>query len=209
MTSGVETASKVDRGELDRSVLEGFRRGDDDAIRAVYQRYAGPVYAVARGVLREDDLAAEAVQETFVRAWRASATYDPNRRIAPWLYMIARRVAIDLYRSHRKMFAGPPDDDAIVVMPPELDTVWEAYQVRAAVERLPDDERTIVKLQHFEQLSHHEIATRLSIPIGTVKSRSFRAHRRLAGWLKSICGFEGTTERPVAYGQRQLGSASR
>jgi RNA polymerase sigma factor (sigma-70 family) len=206
--TAVETEQN-ERGELDRATLDGFRRGEEDAVRAVYARYAGPVYAVARGILREDDLAAEAVQETFVRAWRAAATYDANRRLAPWLYMIARRVAIDLYRSHRKMFAGPPDDDAVVVLPPELDTVWEAYQVRAAVERLPADERTIVRLQHFEQLSHHEIAGRLGIPIGTVKSRSFRAHRRLAEWLRSICGFEGTTERPLAYRQSRLGSASR
>jgi RNA polymerase sigma factor (sigma-70 family) len=204
--TGVGAESAATRGELDRETLEGFRRGEDDAVRAVYGRYAGPVYAVARGVLREDDLAAEAVQETFVRAWRAAATYDPNRRLAPWLYMIARRVAIDLYRAYRRTAAGPPDDNAIIALPPELDTIWEAYQVRCAVQRLPDDERAIVRLQHFEQLSHPEIADRLGIPIGTVKSRSFRAHRRLAEWLWSTCGFDGAT---VRHGRSRLGSASR
>jgi len=64
--------------------------------------------------------------------------------------------------------------------------LWEAHQVRLAVKRLPPNERDIVRLQHFAQLSHREIAVELGLPIGTVKSRSYRAHRRLAGWLRSL-----------------------
>jgi len=166
----------------------------------VYARFAGPVYAAAHSVLRDHDLATEAVQETFVRAWRAAAKYDPRRGLAPWLYVMARRVAIDIYRSRRHLVDGPPAENAIVTLPPELDTIWEAYQVRAAVDRLPVEERTVVRLCHFEQLSHVEIAARLDIPIGIVKSRSHRAHRRLAAWLRPLCDVdEATSERSLAY----------
>lgn len=189
----VERAS----AELPPEQIEAFRRGEDDGVRAVYRRFAGPVYAAAHSVLRDHDLATEAVQETFVRAWRAAASFDPRRGLAPWLYAIARRVAIDIYRSRRHLSGGPPDDDALVTLPPEMDTIWEAFQVRAAVDRLPAEERDIVRLAHFEELSHVEIATRLDIPVGTVKSRSHRAHRRLATWLRTLCDREEAT---VTYG---------
>jgi len=183
--------------DLAPELIDAFCRGEDDGVRAVYARYAGPVYTAAHSILRDHDLAAEAVQETFVRAWRAAAKYDPRRGLAPWLYVIARRVAIDIHRSRRHLAAGPPDDNAIVTLPPELDTIWEAYQVRAAVDRLPADERAVVRLYHFEQLSHVEIAARLDIPVGTVKSRSYRAHRRLAAWLRPLCGIEDATAEPA------------
>jgi RNA polymerase sigma-70 factor (ECF subfamily) len=187
--TGVTAAPQRGSGqpELDPALLDAFRRGDDEGVRAVYARFSGPVYTVAQAILRDHDLATEAVQETFVRAWRSAAKYDPCRELAPWLYVIARRVSIDLYRSRRRHSAGPPEYDAIVALPPELDTIWEAYQVRAAVDRLPAEERIVVRLGHFEQLSHAEIAARLGVPIGTVKSRSHRAHRRLAEWLEPLC----------------------
>jgi RNA polymerase sigma-70 factor (ECF subfamily) len=192
--------------DLPPELVDAFRRGEDAGVRAVYARYAGPVYAAAYSALHDHDLATEAVQETFVRAWRSAAKYDPSRGLAPWLYVIARRVAIDIYRSRRHLSDGPPDDNAIVTLPPELDTIWEAYQVRAAVDRLPADERVVVRLSHFEQLSHPEIAARLDIPLGTVKSRSHRAHRRLADWLRPLCAVEETA---IAYRHSDDAGAAR
>jgi RNA polymerase sigma-70 factor (ECF subfamily) len=196
--------------DLPPEFIDAFRRGEDAGVRAVYARFAGPVYAAAHSVLHDHDLATEAVQETFVRAWRSAAKYDPRRGLAPWLYVIARRVAIDIHRSRRHLADGPPDDNAIVTLPPELDTIWEAFQVRAAVDQLPADERAVVRLSHFEQLSHPEIAARLDIPLGTVKSRSHRAHRRLADWLRPLCGNEETTIEPaVAYRHSDDAGAAR
>ncbi len=182
--------------ELPPPVLEAFRRGEDAGVRAAYERFSGPVYAVALSVLGDRELAAEAVQETFVRAWRASARYDPSRALGPWLFTIARRVAVDLWRAGRRTTGTPPEEDSVVVLPAELDVVWEAYQVRSAVERLPADERAVVRLQHFDQLTHTEIATHLGLPVGTVKSRSHRAHRRLAAWLEPLCRTSAEPDPP-------------
>ena len=71
-------------------------------------------------------------------------------------------------------------------MPIAFERTWEAFEVRAALDQLPSDEREVVRLAHFEGLTHSEIADRLDVPVGTVKSRSFRAHRRLAGLLAHL-----------------------
>lgn len=196
--------------ELPPPLLEAFRRGEDSGVRAVYERFSGPVYAVAVSVLGDRELAADAVQEVFVRAWRAADRYDPGQELAPWLFTIARRVAIDLWRSRRRTPVRPLDDDAVVQLPPDLAAMWEAHQVRSAVDRLPPEEREIVGLSHFGQLSHAEIAARLGVPLGTVKSRSYRAHRRLAEWLRPLCTIEPEPEEsPASYSDQTDPGARR
>jgi RNA polymerase sigma-70 factor (ECF subfamily) len=74
-------------------------------------------------------------------------------------------------------------DPAIVTLPPSAEQVYDVWEVRRAVDELPPEERDIVRLQHFDGLTHQEVADRLGIPLGTVKSRSYRAHQRLAGAL--------------------------
>jgi RNA polymerase sigma-70 factor (ECF subfamily) len=64
--------------------------------------------------------------------------------------------------------------------------MWEAWEVRAAIDRLSEDERNVIEATHFKGLSHEEAAAELGVPVGTVKSRSHRAHRRLAGLLAHL-----------------------
>jgi RNA polymerase sigma factor (sigma-70 family) len=172
------------RPAVDRGVRARFRDGDPNAVRTVYRAYGSLVYAVAFRVLGDRGSCEEATQQTFLRAWRAAASFDASRELGPWLAMIARRVAIDLYRREAIRASGPlesvaPDDPAIVTQP-ATDAVLDMWEVRRAVSELPAEQREVVRLQHFEGLAHDEIATRLGVPVGTVKSRSFRAHRRLA-----------------------------
>jgi len=171
-------------GVVDRAMLEQFRDGDALAVKAVYDEFGGPVYALSLSVLRDPDLAADATQQTFLKAWRASATYDPEREFRPWIYAIARRTAIDIYRKRKRIV--PSDDIDGATTSPGLETAWEVFEVRAALDRLPDAERVVVQLSHLEGLTHAEIAARLGIPIGTVKSRSHRAHQRLAALLSHV-----------------------
>jgi RNA polymerase sigma-70 factor (ECF subfamily) len=169
---------------VDREVLERFRLGDEAAVKAVYDRFGGPVFALSMSILGEHGLAADATQQTFIKAWRAASTYDAERSFAPWIYAIARRTAIDLYRRRSRLVVS--DEVDIPSFPPGLETVWEVFEVRAALDRLPDEERQVVKLSHFDGFTHVEIAQRLDIPVGTVKSRSHRAHRRLVEMLKHV-----------------------
>jgi len=176
---------------LTREEIAGFRTGDPDSVRVLYRAYGGLVYAVAHRTLGSRELAQEATQQTFVKAWQAASSFDPERELGPWLATIARRTAIDL---HRRESRRPTDelseavlnDQAVVDLPPGIDRAYDVWAVREAIEALPDDERTIVRLQHLEELTQAEVAERLGIPIGTVKSRSYRAHRTLAARLQHL-----------------------
>jgi RNA polymerase sigma-70 factor (ECF subfamily) len=124
----------------------------------------------------------DAVQQTFLQAWRALARFDANRPLSAWLYAICRRVCIDEYRksSRAPRLAGGDEEIDGVVNGSSLEREWTVWEVRRAVDELPPDEREVVRLSDFEGWTLSEIAEKLGLPLGTVKSRSFRAHRRLA-----------------------------
>jgi RNA polymerase sigma-70 factor (ECF subfamily) len=179
------------RSMLDAGVLDAFRRGEGDAVRALYREYGRLAFSVALRTLGHRDLAEEATQQTFVQAWRAADRLDPGRDPGPWLATIARRAAIDIFRREQRRATETlsdlaPDDPAVTTLPPDIDRWHDRWQVRRAIDELVEDEREVVRLQHLEGLTHAEIAERLGVPVGTVKSRSHRAHRRLAASLAHL-----------------------
>jgi RNA polymerase sigma-70 factor (ECF subfamily) len=173
---------------VDADLLAAFRRRDPQAVRTMYREYGRLVYTVALRALGRADLAEDATQQTFVRAWQAADRIDVDRDPAPWLATIAKRVAIDIYRREARRSADAlddvaADDNSLVTLPPELDTLDAVWRVRRAIDSLPSDESAIVRMQHLDGMTHSEISESLEIPLGTVKSRSSRAHRRLASLL--------------------------
>ena len=165
-----------------------FRQGDPDAVRSVYRSHGRLVHAVAYRVLGDRGLAEEATQLTFVKAWRAAQSFDESRELGPWLAAIARRVAIDLYRREALRTADPIEsvpaaDPSLVAAPQSAEAIYDVWEVRQAVAELPADEQEVVRLQHLDGFTHAQIAERLGVAVGTVKSRSFRAHKRLATML--------------------------
>ena len=174
----------------DADLASWFASGEADSVRVVYQTYGRLVFAIAYRVLGDTGLAEDATQQTFVQAWRAAGTYDPSRALGAWLTTIAKRVAIDVHRRerrHRNLDNIDTSDSAsLVTLPPSAEQIHDVAEVRRALDELPPTERDLIRMQHFDELSHAEIAERLEIPLGTVKSRTFRAHRRLAGILSDL-----------------------
>ena len=163
--------------------------GDVGVVRELYKTYGRLMFAVAYRVLDNRILAEEATQEAFLQAWRARSSFDVSRDVRPWLCTIAHRAAIDVRRREARQFhidldAASHRDE--MVSHPDFDAAWATWRVREAVDELPDDERTVVRLQHFEGHSLPEIASGLGVPLGTVKSRTHRAHRRLAAALSGL-----------------------
>jgi RNA polymerase sigma-70 factor (ECF subfamily) len=169
---------------VDAEVLQRFRDGEEEAVKTVYERFRGPVFAISLSILRDHGLASDSTQQTFIKAWQGAASYDIHREFGPWIYAIARRTAIDIYRKQSRSLVS--DDVDSVDISPGLDAVWEMFEVRSAVDQLPDDERQVMRLSHFEGLTHAQIAKHMGIPIGTVKSRSHRAHQRLIELLDHL-----------------------
>jgi RNA polymerase sigma-70 factor (ECF subfamily) len=176
---------------LDPAVMERFRAGDDDAVRALYRQYGRLVFTIALRILGNRQLAEDATQQTFLQAWRAASSFESDKDPAPWLATITRRVAIDIQRSEARrpstsLEVTSADEPALVSLPPSAESVWETWQVREAIDGLQPEEREVVRLQHIEGHSQSEIATQLGIALGTVKSRSHRAHQHLATRLKHL-----------------------
>jgi RNA polymerase sigma factor (sigma-70 family) len=185
----------------DAELASRFASGDADSVRVVYQTYGRLVFTIAFKVLGDTGLAEDATQQTFVQAWRAAGSYDPSRALAAWLTTIAKRVAIDVYRReqrHRNLDnIDTADSTSLVTLPPSIERMHEVAEVRRALDELPTTDRDLIRMQHFDELSHAEIADELEIPLGTVKSRTFRAHRRLAGILAHLRAEPGDSA-PVA-----------
>lgn len=166
--------------------MRRFGDGDPEAVRQIYSRYGRAVFTVAFRSLGDRGLAEEAVQQTFLQAWRAAGRFESDRDPGPWLYAIARRVAIDLYRRERRHQTADKPDAEFAILSPSFEGTWEAWEVRSALEELSDEERAIMRATHYLGLTHEETAERLGIPVGTVKSRSYRAHQRMAGLLAHL-----------------------
>jgi RNA polymerase sigma factor (sigma-70 family) len=176
------------RSPFDQAALVAFSQHDPEAVRALYLQYGRLVYAVAYRVLGRRDLAEDASQQTFLRAWQAADRIDVDRDPAAWLATIAKRAAIDIARREARRPASAiddvsPHDRAVVSLPPELGTLDAVWRVRRAIDELAPDEAAIVRLQHLDGMTHAEVAEKLGVPLGTVKSRSHRAHQKLAELL--------------------------
>jgi RNA polymerase sigma-70 factor (ECF subfamily) len=177
----------IDRDDHDLAVR--FHDGDPDAIREVYRRFSGPMYALSRSLLADREHAKDAVQQTFLQAWRAAGRFDPDRSLAAWLHQICRRVCIDRYRRERKAAAAVTPNGSVgdvATEGPSMESTWTTWEVRRAIDDLPALEREVVRLAHLEGWSFTQIAERLEVPVGTVKSRSHRAHRRMVSALAHL-----------------------
>ncbi len=172
--------------DADGLLLRSFAAGDPEAVRQLYHDYGRAVFTAAYSALRDRSLAEEAVQLTFLQAWRAAERFDTQRSPGPWLYAIARRVAVDLYRRERRHQGSEPLEADIAVLPASFETTWQAWEIRLALEEMPKAQRDVIEATHFLGLTQEETAEHLGLALGTVKSRSHRAHRRLAQLLAHL-----------------------
>ncbi|MDP3984955.1 MAG: RNA polymerase sigma factor [Acidimicrobiia bacterium] len=174
-----------------KRMMKRLAAGDPDALQSLYDRYGRAVFTVCLRALGDRVLAEDATQQAFFQAWRGAYTFDVDRDPAPWLYAIARRAAVDVFRRerrHRQPFSIEErlDEREMAVLPPSFEGMWEAWEVRTAVDRLTVEERDVIKATFFLGLTHQETADTLGIPLGTVKSRTHRAHRHLADLLAHV-----------------------
>jgi RNA polymerase sigma-70 factor, ECF subfamily len=167
----------------DDAVLALLARSDEAALAELYDRYGGPAYRLALRVLRDATLAQDAVQDAFLTAWRTAPSFDPRRGSVPsWLLTLVHRRAVDVVR-HEDRRRAVPLDDAPVAAGDATDEAAEVRELRrvvqAALEQLTPLEREALELAYYGGLSQSEIAEKLGVPLGTVKSRMFAGLARL------------------------------
>ena len=157
-------------------------------ISTLYDRYSRTVFGVGLKILGDRSLAEELVQEVFLKVWRSSRTFDSSRgSFSTWLYRVTRSCAVDLYRKYAHKVRPIPDGDPHIAAVPDsspgpqeiVDDSWLSWRVSRALEELDAAHREVIELAYFESLSQREISERTGVPIGTVKTRTARAFKRL------------------------------
>lgn len=157
-------------------------------VRAAYAAHSGELFGFAVRSLGDAGLAEEAVQETFLRAWRAGERFDPELgSLRTWLFAILRNVVIDLSRA-RAARPGVADGGTEPSVEP-LEEALHAWQVEEAMRRIGEQHRRILVETYYRGRPYAEVAAELSIPEGTVKSRVYYGLRALRVALEEI-GYE-------------------
>jgi RNA polymerase sigma-70 factor (ECF subfamily) len=163
-------------------------RNDDDAARRIYRKYRMELFRFGVHVLHDQGLAEEMVQETFIKFCQQARNYDAKRGpVRGWLFTMARSVAYDIARRPSSRPFLPVED---FQLPPQYDSVDEALTVLTvdqALDKLPSIYNDVMRLVR-DGFTHSEIARRLGIPIGTVKSRMAKAADTLRSELASLRG---------------------
>jgi RNA polymerase sigma-70 factor (ECF subfamily) len=169
----------------DGQLIVRVAAGDRGAFDELHGRYSRAVLGLALRRLGDRGRAEDATQDAFVAIWRSARTYDPARgRGAPWLYAVARNAITDGLRRTPEPVADQEDGPGREPDPSdEAERSWTAWRIHRALEDLPDHERPVIELAYWRGLSQSEIAERLEIPLGTVKTRTRSALSRLADAL--------------------------
>ena len=158
------------------------------ALSALYDRYSRTVYGVGLKILGDRSSAEELVQDVFLKVWRSSSTFDPSRSsFSTWLYRVTRSCAFDLYRKRASRVHQMPDGEPHIAAVrdssdgPEqiVDESWLSWRVSRALEVLDVAHREVIELAYFDGLSQREISQRTGVPLGTVKTRTASAFKRL------------------------------
>jgi RNA polymerase sigma-70 factor (ECF subfamily) len=164
--------------------------GDLRAFEELHARYGRAILGLALRRIGDRGRAEDATQDAFVAVWRSARTYDPDRGSGTsWLYAVARNAITDRLRRTPEPAAEPVETPSADPGPPdEAEASWTAWRVHRALEVLPEHERPVIELAYWGGLSQSEIAGRLDLPLGTVKTRTRSALARLADALEEELG---------------------
>jgi RNA polymerase sigma-70 factor (ECF subfamily) len=167
---------------------------DPQTEHRLYDQYSEAAYSLAVRIVRDRDLAADVVQDAFLAVWKQASRFDARRgQPSTWILTLTHHKAVDIVRREDRRRAEPLDDAraAAAVDPatPVDERAWLGVareQVRTALSRLPDPHREVLELAYFEGYTQSELAERLALPLGTVKSRTFAAMASLRGSLQEM-----------------------
>ncbi len=176
---------RVPGAPSDETLVRQAQRGDRGAFDELVRRHRDRVYAVVLRLTRNPDDAEDALQETFISAYRGLGSFGSRARVSTWLYRIATNRALDVI-NRRKATTSLDAEEAPQVAAGSDD--FEQAALRRALEqalaRLPEEFRVAVVLSDVAGLTPTEMAEVLELPVGTMKSRVFRARAQLATMLR-------------------------
>ena len=186
-----------DQDRNDRDLAVRVQKGDRDSFTDLVSAYQGRIFNFTYQFFRNEDLAAELTQETFLRVFRFMKRYDPKKKFSTWIYSIAKNICIDEYRRMKRgktvsMDEVPPgalvsDGEARHLKDPSYISMKmeERMFIEESIALLPEKYRMAIILCYFQELSYQEIGDVLGISLNLVKVRIFRAKKRLLEIIKA------------------------
>ena len=171
----------------DEALVALAARGDESALAELYDRVGRVAYGLALRIVRDERLAEDAVQEGFLAVWRTAGAFRAERaKASTWILTLVHRRAVDLVRREERRRTEPlPDELPLRVgqaAEPTDEAAWLRYErerVQVALAQLPDTQREAIELAYYGGYSQSELAERLGVPLGTIKSRMFAGLARL------------------------------
>jgi RNA polymerase sigma factor (sigma-70 family) len=164
-------------------LLEAIAAGDDEALGALYDRFGRVAYGLALRILHDRALAEDAVQEAFLAIWRSADSYRRERsKPGTWILTLVHRRAVDLVRREDRRRADPLEaapEGAGDAVPEEAELRSRRAAVQGALQQLPEEQRQTLELAYYGGYTQSELAERLGVPLGTIKSRMFTGLSRL------------------------------
>jgi RNA polymerase sigma-70 factor, ECF subfamily len=180
------------QGLSDAALVVAIGRWRQDALAEAYRRHAGSVTALARRLLGSENLAEEVLQEVFLHVWNQGGRYDPGRSsVSTWLVLITRSRSIDRLRSRRvveRTHEAAYQEVTVDTSPEGADNVFmheRRERVRRELANLPPEQREVLEMAFYEGLTQTEIASRADLPLGTVKTRTLLAMKKLRNALRA------------------------
>ena len=176
----------------DEALVALAARSEQSALAELYDRYGRSAYGLALRVLRDQELAEDAVQEAFLTVWRSASRFVPERgKASTWILTLVHRRAVDVVRHEQRRRADSLD----LATEPSVEGVDEdaflrlqRERVQAALRHLPDVQREALELAYYGGFTQSELAERLGQPLGTIKSRMFGGLSR----MRELLGEPGT-----------------
>jgi len=184
----------------DEQLINMSVKGDASAFGVLVERYQNKAYAISVKIVQNHDDALDCVQDSFIKAFRSLSTFNFQSSFNTWLYRIVTNTSLDLLRKNKKYqsnipiekpLSGDDDDDYFIQIEDrkaDVENIAISNQtviaVREAISQLSEDLKKVIILFEIEQFSLIEVSDILNIPVGTVKSRLFRAREKLAILLK-------------------------
>jgi RNA polymerase sigma-70 factor (ECF subfamily) len=186
--SGSNAPARGHKELTEKKLLVVVQRGDKEAYGQIVKKYMHSAYYIALGFVHNPQDALDVSQDAFIKAFRKIKMYDPTMPFFPWFYRLLRNLCIDYLKRKRRERTIPLEDMHILAEEKEdqelKETLWKG------IEKLPFEQREIIILRYFQQLSYAEIADFVGKPIGTVMSSLFYAKKKLRELVGKYLGME-------------------
>lgn len=169
---------------LEKEIMEQIQKGDKQAFSQLYELYADYALRVAYGVTKQKELAADAVQETFIRVYRNAPSFDTDKPFKPWFYRILLNECNRLLKKEKKVISI---EEYIAHLPSEEVEEWFEYEdLHEALDALDEHNRVPILLKYLHDFSEKEIAETLDVNVNTIKSRLLKGRQKLKNSMSSF-----------------------